>query len=136
MRFFSALLLFVTLIVSPKAYALMPWRLDPDDVRVIEVTESGVYPRELDISTKDLFVFLLNNSHDSLITFEVDYGKHDMHCVNDNIANSTDGKARSINPLSPRDFATPCFHEPGSYPIRFYGVGGKPEPVTATVVLK
>jgi hypothetical protein len=104
--------------------------------RVIEVTEAGLVPSTLDITSKDLTVFLLNNTKTSLVSFEIDYGKQEIHCSNANIKNLPNGKARSVAPLSPRDFVATCFHEPGSYPIRFYGVGGKAAPLTATVTVR
>ena len=104
--------------------------------RIIEVTDKGVIPQVLEINDQDLTVFLLNRSKESLITFEIDYGKREMHCSNDNIENLEGGKSRSVKPLAPRDFAATCFHDPGTYPIKFYGVAGAKEPITAKVVLK
>lgn len=104
--------------------------------RVIEVNDQGVAPKELRISSDDVMVFLLNDTSNSLVTFEIDYGKADVHCSNANVKNFPDGKARSIKPLGPRDFTATCFHEKGSYPIKILGLNGKKDPYFATVVLE
>ena len=104
--------------------------------RVIEVNDNGIAPKELHISSDDVMVFLLNDTSNSLLTFEIDYGKADVHCSNENVQNLPDGKARTIKPMGPRDFTSTCFHEKGRYPVKFVGVKGKREPYFATVVLE
>ena len=104
--------------------------------RVIQITDEGISTRELRLSNDDVMVFFLNDTSDSLVTFEIDYGKADVHCSNANVKNFPDGKARSVKPLGPRDFTATCFHEKGRYPVRFIGVKGRKEPFTATVILE
>ena len=61
---------------------------------IIEITDTEIKPRELILTTDDLVVFLLNSSKESLISFEIEFGKREMHCSNDNIENLPSGTAR------------------------------------------
>lgn len=102
---------------------------------VIQLSDQGLSPQVLNLTSNDLMVFLLNNSSDALVTFEIEYGKSEMHCSAANVKNVEGNKSRSINPLGPRDFVAVCFHDPGTYPIRFWGLKGSKQPLEAKIVL-
>jgi hypothetical protein len=100
--------------------------MNPESLnRTISITDAGVYPSSLRIANEDISVFILNDTSDSLISFEIDFGTTLMHCNNKNIKTSAEGKAWTIKPLGPRDFIATCFHEKGRYPLKFVGLKGK-----------
>lgn len=99
----------------------------PDSTsKIIKLTDKGLVPQTLNMTTQDSIVFLLNDSSDSLATVEVDFGAKHMHCNGSNLRADSDGKVRSSRPFGPRDFAATCFHEPGDFPYKVFGLSSNP----------
>ena len=106
----------------------------PDSTnKIIKLTDKGLVPQELTMTLSDSVVFLLNDSSDSLATIEVDFGKKHMHCNGSNMRADSDGKARSTRPFGPRDFAATCFHEPGDFPYKVFGLRSNPAGVSGII---
>ena len=84
---------------------------------------------------EDRVAFFVNNSLDSLLSINVQFGKNSTHCASANLeiqdeSVGSDGAhassvVRSTKPISPKDFATTCFHEPGTYPYTIRGLSTK-----------
>jgi hypothetical protein len=104
--------------------------------QIIKLNDKGLSPQRLEMRLQDSIVFLLNDSSDSLLTVEIDFGKRHMHCAGSNTQAGSDGKIRSIRPFGPRDFASTCFHEPGEYRYTVYGLERHPEGVTGTIIVQ
>jgi len=103
---------------------------------VILVSDNDVQPRHISLTSEELMVFILNKSRNNLVTFEVDFGKQEVHCSNDNVEAAGDGVLRSVVPIVPSDFTALCFHGVGSYPVKVYGINGKKDPINVIVELK
>ncbi|MBN8547674.1 MAG: hypothetical protein J0M12_00015 [Deltaproteobacteria bacterium] len=104
--------------------------------KLVKLTSSGVSPQILHMSLQDSIVFFLNDTKDSLTTLEIDFGTKHMHCNGSNMRADSDGKARSARPFGPRDFAATCFHEPGTFQYKVFGLNSNPSGVTGTIVVQ
>jgi hypothetical protein len=99
------------------------------------ISEDGIEPKILSMKREDRVAFFVNNSLDSLLSIAVQFGKNSTHCASANLeiqdygmdsggANAS-SVVRSTKPISPKDFATTCFHEPGTYPYTIRGLTSK-----------
>lgn len=104
--------------------------------QVIKVTDKGLEPSVLEMKKEDRIVFILNDSRESLLTLSLDFGSHAAHCASENLKINEDGSIRSTKPIAPKDFATTCFHDPGTYPFTVYGVPGSPKGLKGSIVVK
>lgn len=110
--------------------------------QIVKLTDAGIEPETVSMKRDDVLLFLLNDSTDSLATVEIEFGKNTMHCGGGNL--TVDGtKIRSVRPFGPRDFATVCFHDPGTYDLRVYGlrnspkgIQSKPEGIQSKIVVE
>jgi hypothetical protein len=103
--------------------------------KVITLRDSGVEPRELRMSVADSGIFFLNKTESSLATIEVDFGKKETHCASTNLEILENGVVRSSHPFQPRDFASICVHDTGTYPFKIYGLEKAPGGITGTITV-
>lgn len=104
--------------------------------RIIKLTDSGISPERLEMSVDDSIVFFLNSTRESLATMELDYHGKRYHCGSANMEVGEDGIAHSTRPFGPKDFASVCFHDPGEYSLKVYGLPKNPNGMTATIVVR
>jgi hypothetical protein len=104
--------------------------------KVITITDGGIEPKVLTMRKEDRIAFFLNNSAESLITLSVSFGKNATHCASENLKIDEDGSVRSTRPISPKDFATTCFHDPGTYSYTVFGVKSAPQGVQGTIQVR
>ena len=81
-------------------------------------------------------LFFLNQTKDSLTTFELHYSGHHTHCASTNLKIGDDGVVRSVRPFGPRDFASACFNDKGTYKLKVYGLKKNPSGSTATIIVE
>lgn len=104
--------------------------------QMIKITDKGIEPATIEMRKEDRVVFFFNDSKESLVTLDLSFGAHATHCASENLRIAKDGAVRSIKPIAPKDFATTCFHDPGSYPFTVSGVKGAGKGFTGTIVVK
>ena len=141
MMFLPSILLCLVLLYLPNPVSseIAPDTLPPASNiqgQMIVITDSGLEPRDITISREERVAFFVNNSKESLITIEVDFGKNTTHCASKNLEITEDGKVRSIKPVAPKDFATTCFHESGRYPFTVNGIQGQADGVRGTITVQ
>lgn len=135
MRFlfsYLAILLFVPLM----SFAADAPQVTESRNKIIKLTDHGLEPKQLEMKPEDMVLFFLNDSTESLVTVEVDYGKKTMHCSGGNLKAGEDGVIRSVRPFGPKDFATVCFHDPGNYKIKVFGLKNNPKGIESTVLVE
>lgn len=103
--------------------------------QMIEVTDTGLTPQTLSMSREDRVAFFMNNSLDSLITLDINFGTNSTHCASKNLEIREDGRVSSTLPVAPKDFATTCFHDAGHYPFTIKGIEGYPEGLQGAIVV-
>ena len=104
--------------------------------QLISLNDSGLSPSSLKVRKEDSIVFFLNKSTDSLATLKVDFGHKVTHCASSNMKIHNAGIVESGKPFGPRDFASLCFHESGSYPVTVYGLSKFPKGATGTIIVE
>jgi hypothetical protein len=104
--------------------------------QVIKLSDSGIDPQTLQMRKEDGIVFFLNDSADSLVTLELQFGSNRSHCASENLKLGDDGVARSTLPIAPKDFAGTCFHDPGTYAFTVYGLKQAPHGLKGSIVIK
>jgi hypothetical protein len=122
---------------------------NPHEGRIIKITDSGLEPPELiiestptqtDTTSDDTLhnrvVFFLNDTTDSLITLDVDTQGKKAHCASGNLKIQESGGVRSNTPIVPKDFASTCFHNVGSYPFSVLGIKGRTAAVTGVIQVR
>lgn len=122
----------------------------PHEGRVIKITDAGLEPSTLIIGSKpeqteadttsdalhSRVVFFLNDTTDSLITLDVETQGKKAHCASGNLKIQESGGVRSNTPIVPKDFASTCFHNVGSYPFSVYGLKGRTAAVTGVIQVR
>jgi hypothetical protein len=103
---------------------------------IITINDNGLSPSTLRMSKDDKFAFFLNDSSDSLITISLNYTEHATHCSSGNLKIQDNGTIRSTEPISPKDFAGSCFHDPGSYPFTVLGLKKQPQGIQGTIIIE
>jgi len=104
--------------------------------KIMRFTDQGVTPAELHIRSDDNIVFYFNDTKESLTTLEVDYGKKATHCSTKNLKINADGSIVSTEPFGPKEFATTCFHEPGTYALSVYGLKSRPQGISGKIIVE
>ena len=104
--------------------------------QMVSITDSSLEPSTLSIRRQERVAFFVNNSKDSLITLQVDFGSNTTHCASKNLEIKENGTVVSSKPISPKDFATTCFHETGTYPFTVKGVSGHPDGLKGIIVVE
>lgn len=104
--------------------------------QVVSVTDNGIEPTALTMKKEDSIAFLLNNTSDALINVEIDFGKHTTHCASGNLKIGEDGVIRSTKPVPPKDFASVCFHDRGTYNYTVYGLPKGPSGLKGSIVVE
>lgn len=102
---------------------------------IIKVTPEGLQPKEVTLDHLDGSVFFYNDTQEDLVTFEIEWGKRSAHCASQNLQLTEAGILRTIRPIAPGDFAIACFPQPGTYPVRVYGLHGDDSPLSAQVIV-
>lgn len=120
----------------------------PHEGRIVKITDAGLEPSELiidsnsektDTTSENLHsrvVFFLNDTTDSLITLDVETQGKKAHCASGNLKIQESGGVRSSTPIVPKDFASTCFHNVGSYPFSVYGLKGRTTAVTGVIQVR
>jgi len=104
--------------------------------KVITISDAGIEPKVLTMRKEDRIAFFLNNSSESLITLSLSFGKNATHCASENLKIGDDGNVRSTRPIAPKDFATTCFHDPGTYSYTVYGVKNAPKGLQGSIQVR
>ena len=101
--------------------------------KVVLISDQGFDPPVMKLKTLDGSVFFVNNTKDSLVTLNIDFGGKRAHCASGNLELSPQHQLVSKSPIAPKDFAFLCFPEKGKYAARAYGVKGKKDAVVGAV---
>lgn len=139
--FLPSFLLAVVLLSMPRIELVadqgFPSSTSPESSNeVIKVTAAGLSPASLELRREDGIVLFLNDTPDSLVTMDLSFGKHATHCASENLKIGDDGVIRSVAPIAPKDFATACFHDPGSYSFTIYGLKQAPQGLKGLITVK
>jgi len=130
------LLSFVSVAVSAFADNVKSATTPDAQSHMIKITDKGLEPATLEMRKEDRITFFVNDSVESLVTLDLNFGKHSTHCSSGNLKIGDDGVIRSVKPIGPKDFATTCFHDPGSYSFTIYGVKNAPRGLKGTIIVK
>jgi hypothetical protein len=104
--------------------------------QIIRMVNEGLRPEQLRMKLQDSIVFFLNESTDALVTLEVDYSGKKTHCATKNMQIEENDKIHSARPIPPRDFASVCFHERGTYPLTVYGLPKDPKGIHTSILVE
>jgi hypothetical protein len=104
--------------------------------RVISFSDQAVEPAVVKLPPSDSVIFFYNNTSDALVTLSVDFGEKRAHCASSNMATGSAGVINSSTPYGPKEFATMCFHDTGSYPFTVYGLPKYPKGYRGTIVVE
>ncbi len=104
--------------------------------QIVKLTDRGLSPEVVHMNHDEMILFFFNDSTDSLATLEIDYGERVMHCAGGNLRAGEDGIIRSVRPFGPRDFASVCFHDPGEYSLKVYGLKSNPKGIVTKVIVE
>lgn len=104
--------------------------------KILLISEDGIYPERLQLDQSGSSVFFLNETNLSLISIDIDYGDRRGFCATGNMTMLENGHFISVKPVSPRNFITACFPDPGSYNVTVFGVPGHGKGSRATVVVQ
>jgi len=125
--FITAFGLFLVITAHAEETASAASTVAPAVKEIVKVTPTGLEPATVTLRKLDGSVFLVNTTKESLLTFEIDFGEKHPHCASGNLTyDPASGMMRSTKPVGPRDFALACFPDPGSYPVKVFGIGAKP----------
>lgn len=105
---------------------------------VIEISDDGPRPRDLEMKIRQGILFFYNATKDSNLKFEIDFGKNAMVCYSSatpNLAFTTQGTLSSTRPVAPGNFASTCFPVVGTYAYRIFGLNGKNTPVEGKITV-
>jgi len=119
---------------SDKTTELIP--VAPAEKEIVKLTDRGIDPQTIILKTMDSSVFFVNVTKDSLITLNVDYGKHRLHCASSNMKFDSNGVMKTLRPIGPQDFAIMCFPEQGTYTVSVQGLGGNSKEHKSQVVVE
>ncbi|MCB0360736.1 MAG: hypothetical protein KDD44_13905 [Bdellovibrionales bacterium] len=107
--------------------------ITPNKNQILRLTESGPRPQLLTITERGSSVFFYNDTADSLLTVGIDFAGRKTYCSTGKMLMGEDGVVRSIEPFSPRGFASVCFPEPGDYQVTVYGLKANPKGLQSTI---
>lgn len=124
----------VGVLAAQTAYAETPPEVQFN--RLVKLTDRGLQPKTLNMKLDESILFFLNDTTESLATIEIDFGKKPTHCASSNLKIDKDGVIRSSRPYGPKDFASICFHDRGSYPFTIYGLKTSPQGVQGTIIVE
>jgi hypothetical protein len=128
----------ISFIVSVAHAEEAPPNISPSESnnKIITITDTGIEPKVLSMRKEDRIAFFLNASSESLITLSLSFGNSATHCASENLKIDEGGGVRSIRPIAPKDFATTCFHDPGTYSYTIYGIPNSPKGVQGTIQVR
>jgi hypothetical protein len=121
---------------SEAANGKNPASIPDSQSQIIKLTDSGIEPETLTMNTQDGVLFFLNQTKQSLVTLSVKSNGVKTHCASNNMQIGDDGFIRSKSPIVPQDFASTCFHKPGTYEFTVYGLKDDPEGVRGTIIVR
>jgi hypothetical protein len=104
--------------------------------QIVKLTDKGLEPATLEMRTEDGVAFFLNDTTDSLITLDVAANGVKTHCASGNMKIDDNGTIRSNAPIVPKDFASTCFHKPGTYQFTVYGLPNHTEGVKGSIIVR
>jgi hypothetical protein len=104
--------------------------------QLIKFTDEGTPSNELRMKKDDRIVFFLNDTTDSLLTLEVSFGSLTTHCSSENLRIGDNGLVASTIPIVPKDFASTCFHDAGTYPYTVFGLKKYPQGLKGTIIIE
>ncbi len=105
---------------------------------LIEVVDSGLTQPEYRMKVRQGMLFILNNSADSLLTFEFDFGNEGPSCytsITPNMAFKDGGKLVSTRALEPGNFASTCLPNIGEFEFKIFGLAKHPEGVKGKLII-
>lgn len=111
-------------------------KIEPTVNKIVKITDSGITPKTISIGKRGSLLFFYNETRNSLVNVEVDYGDRKVFCSTGKMMMGKDGVVRSKEPFSPRSFATVCFPDAGSYKLTAYGVAGFPSGLSSTIEVR
>ena len=114
-----------------------PWSGMREDL-VIEISDSGPMPKNLEMKIRQGILFFYNATTDSDLSLEIDFGKNAMVCYSSatpNLQFQGEGKLTSTRPIKPGNFASTCFPTFGTYPYRVSGIKGSSPSVTGQITV-
>lgn len=104
--------------------------------QVIKFTDAGIEPKNLKIKKEDSIVFFLNDTDSSLTSLVIEFGSKATHCGGAKLQTGKNGRVASVRPFGPNDFTSTCFHEPGEYPFKVYGLKANPKGLQSTIYVE
>lgn len=138
--------IFITLFFFANFYSYSAFAITAEDAFkrasggdvLIEVTDKGLSDSEVKMKVRQGMLFILNNTHDSLLTFEFDFGGAGPACytsVTPNLEFKEGGKLVSTQPLQPGNFAASCFAELGEFTFTVYGLEKYPKGLKGKLIV-
>ena len=103
---------------------------------IITITDQGPSPLTMKMSKDDKMAFFLNDTSDALLTISVEYQEHATHCSSENMKINENGSIRSTEPIAPKDFASSCFHDRGTYSFTVMGLKNQPQGVRGSIIIE
>lgn len=103
--------------------------------KLLKLTDEGLEPEVLELERHGASVFFFNDTSNSLVNLEIDYGNRLSFCATGKMRMGKDGVFRSAEPFAPKAFVAVCFPEPGEYPVTVHGLGSM-DTVTGTVIVR
>lgn len=103
---------------------------------ILTVSQDGLVPSTITLARSASSLFLLNQTRDSLLTYEVDYGKKLAYCATGEAWMDKDGVLRSVRPIEPLAFRSFCLPQPGTYPIVVRGHSKFPQGLSGSIIVK
>ena len=113
-----------------------PEQLPESQNQIINISDEGLRPAQLTMKKEDSIAFFLNDSNDALVTLAINFGALATHCSSGNLKIGDDGVIRSTKPVAPKDFASTCFHERGTYEYTVFGLSKDPQGVKGSIVVE
>jgi hypothetical protein len=104
--------------------------------QMIKLTDRGIEPQILRMKVEDSIAFFFNDSADSLVTLALDFKGLATHCASQNMKIGDDGVIRSVRPVGPKDFASTCFHERGTYSFTVFGLKGDQKGLEGRIIVE
>ena len=103
---------------------------------IITITDQGASPLTMRMSKDDKMAFFLNDTSDALLTISIEYHEHATHCSSGNMRINENGNIRSTEPIAPKDFASSCFHDRGTYSFTVMGLRNQPQGVRGSIIIE
>jgi hypothetical protein len=104
--------------------------------RVISLSEQGISPSQITIKKEDRVAYFVNNTKNSDVDLEINFGAPQTPCSSENLAMGDDGVVRSTRPVSPNQFAGTCFRDRGTYNFTVFGLSENLDGVKGSIIVE